>query len=379
MTRRTRMAFLSPSFAAFAFAALAPAAYAQDGKPLLESERGAYSPSEEIVLRFEGRTNSVMDYLEVDRADGERLQSHVLGGPAESVEGSWRLDLPEGEYVARWYSPDDPDRAWSVAVRAEARFRVTGDAAAATDSAAGERTAALEGEPAPGESLGEDAALPAATDAAGDDGEPQTAARPEGVAGEEGASDAAVAEAADALEGEAAPGESPAVAPEDGDVAAAEEFARESDAANRDDDVIVAAADSWLTYRNARYGTSVTYPKDVFDVQSPPSEGTGRSFLSRDKQARLEIFAWTNDDGETPETLRARLLRAEGYNRVTYKPRGRNWIVLSGFRGRDVFYEKYEFDPQSDTIHAFAMQFPRGRKPFYAPILERVEDSFRPL
>src|SRR5215204_3426592 len=143
MTRRTRMAFLSPSFAALTFAALVPAAHAQDARPLLQSERGAYAPAEEVVLRFEGRTSSVMDYLEVDRADGKRLQSHVLGGSGESVEGAWRLDLPEGEYVARWYSPDDPDRAWSVAIRAEAKFRVTAEAA--RDDVAGDKVASLNG------------------------------------------------------------------------------------------------------------------------------------------------------------------------------------------------------------------------------------------
>jgi hypothetical protein len=29
-----------------------------------------------------------------------------------------------------------------------------------------------------------------------------------------------------------------------------------------------------------------------------------------------------------------------GYDEVTYRPRGRSWFVLSGYRGDDIYYEK---------------------------------------
>jgi len=49
--------------------------------------------------------------------------------------------------------------------------------------------------------------------------------------------------------------------------------------------------------------------------------------------------------------------------------------VLSGFRGDMIFYEKYLF--RGGIVVAFGMEFPGARKPFYAPIVERIEDSFR--
>jgi hypothetical protein len=49
--------------------------------------------------------------------------------------------------------------------------------------------------------------------------------------------------------------------------------------------------------------------------------------------------------------------------------------VLSGFRGDRIFYEKYFF--RGENVHAFGIEFPAERKPFYAPIIERMENSFR--
>ncbi|MFZ3335813.1 MAG: hypothetical protein WA199_07655, partial [Xanthobacteraceae bacterium] len=42
-----------------------------------------------------------------------------------------------------------------------------------------------------------------------------------------------------------------------------------------------AKADSWLTYQNDRYGTTIDYP-DVFKMQPPPDADDGRRFKSAD-------------------------------------------------------------------------------------------------
>ncbi len=47
---------------------------------------------------------------------------------------------------------------------------------------------------------------------------------------------------------------------------------------------------------------------------------------------------------------------------------------MSGYRGDNIFYEKYFF--QNETVSGFGMEFPASAKPRYAPIVERIEDSF---
>lgn len=137
-------------------------------------------------------------------------------------------------------------------------------------------------------------------------------------------------------------------------------------------DTFIPAAGDWETYVNGRYGFRLDFPTDVFTPADPPENGDGRTFISPD--ATLQAFAFEEAEGATPATLKRELIGGEGYGDVTYSPSGANWLVLSGFRGDMIFYEKYFF---GDVISAFGMEFPASRKPFYAPIIERIEDSFR--
>ena len=129
----------------------------------------------------------------------------------------------------------------------------------------------------------------------------------------------------------------------------------------------------WEVYVNDRYGTSLVFPANIFTPAEPPENGDGRRFHSED--ATLEVYAWENLDGESATSLKRRLVGSEGYEEVTYSPTGRSWLVLSGYRGDNIFYEKYFFS--GDEIHGFGMEFPASEKPNYAPIVERIEDSFR--
>lgn len=138
-------------------------------------------------------------------------------------------------------------------------------------------------------------------------------------------------------------------------------------------DQFVPAGGGWETYVNDRFGTSLVFPAELFTPEPPPENGDGRRFLAPD--ATLEIYAWDNADGESADSLRRRLVGSDGYTEVTYSPSGAGWLVISGYRGDNIFYEKYFF--RGEAVHGFGMEFPRGEKPRYAPIIERIENSFR--
>ena len=129
----------------------------------------------------------------------------------------------------------------------------------------------------------------------------------------------------------------------------------------------------WQSYVNDRFGTSLIFPADLFTPGEAPTNGDGRRFLASD--ATLEVYAWNNVDGETAGSLKRRLIGSEGYENVTYSPSGSNWLVLSGYRGDNIFYEKYFF--RGEAVHGFGIEFPESAKPRYAPVVERIEDSFR--
>jgi hypothetical protein len=129
----------------------------------------------------------------------------------------------------------------------------------------------------------------------------------------------------------------------------------------------------WERYVNERFGTSLEFPADLFTPGEAPTNGDGRRMESED--ATLEIYTWHNTSGETASSLKRRLVGSEGYEDVTYNPSGPGWLVISGYRGDMIFYEKYFF--QNGMVSGFGMEFPESAKPRYAPIVERIEDSFR--
>ena len=139
-------------------------------------------------------------------------------------------------------------------------------------------------------------------------------------------------------------------------------------------DQFLPAQGGWQTYVNERFGTRLDFPPDIFVPGETAEHGAGRRFAAAD--ATLEIYSFENIERETPASLKRRLVGSDGYTDVTYSPAGDSWLVLSGFRGPIIFYEKYFF--ARGVISGFGMEFPADEKPRYAPIIERMEDSFRP-
>ena len=140
-----------------------------------------------------------------------------------------------------------------------------------------------------------------------------------------------------------------------------------------------AMAATWKVYANARYGTVAEYPSDRFRPGRPRDNGDGQSFTAQDGSA-LAIFAGNNVDNYTPATYE-QFLRDSGsdYQNVTYRAAGEKWLVLSGFRGDTIFYEKYIFSAGKDvdTIHGLVVTYPRSSKDVYGPIVARMAQSLR--
>jgi hypothetical protein len=141
-----------------------------------------------------------------------------------------------------------------------------------------------------------------------------------------------------------------------------------------------AMATTWKLYQNARYGTVAEFPADLFRPGRPPDNGDGQSFTTKDG-AQLAIFAGFNIEDYTPATYESFLRGGDSdYHNVTYRAAGGNWLVLSGYRGDLIFYEKYLFAHRrdGDVIHGLVVTYRRGAKAVYDPIVVRMAQSLRP-
>jgi hypothetical protein len=136
---------------------------------------------------------------------------------------------------------------------------------------------------------------------------------------------------------------------------------------------------NWRTYVNERFGSRIEYPADIFSPQPPPENGDGRRFKARDA-AEFTISAGYNVIPDTLQSLEDSLRHPEAgspddYANVTYRLSKGNVLVLSGFRGDKVYYDKFVFTKDQGTIHHFAITYPASAKSTYDPIVERMSKS----
>ena len=126
-----------------------------------------------------------------------------------------------------------------------------------------------------------------------------------------------------------------------------------------------------FTYTNARFGTSVTFPDEVFTSHAEePANGDGLLWLSPDG-ASLAVYGSNNALEQSPEQLAD--FTSEGLD-VTYRKVGKNWVVLSGHDGPNIFYHRLEFGGDG-VIHAFLLKYPASAKAKYDPLIGGIAES----
>jgi len=135
-------------------------------------------------------------------------------------------------------------------------------------------------------------------------------------------------------------------------------------------------AETWRTYRNPRFGTTIEYP-DRFRPGRPPENGDGLGFSSADGAA-FSVWGSHNSlehDLSGLETFARETLSKN--QRVTYEARGGNWFVLSGSQGNKTFYQRYLLSHRQQIVNGFEISYPGGLSGPYDPIVTRMSRSFR--
>lgn len=138
--------------------------------------------------------------------------------------------------------------------------------------------------------------------------------------------------------------------------------------------VAVAAS---FTYTNERFGTVCTFPDEIFTLRQPePDNGDGQQWLTADG-ASLICSGILNVDDDTPTAFVSaeRASKEPGY-RITYSKTGKDWAVLSGIKGGNIFYERRLFG-KDGVIRTVWIDYPRALKSKYDPLVDAIAGSLK--
>lgn len=128
-----------------------------------------------------------------------------------------------------------------------------------------------------------------------------------------------------------------------------------------------------LTYRNSRFGTTITFPAELFEQRmEPPANGDGMTWTSAG-DASLAVYGANNALGLDPEGL-ANQVAGNGGVEITYRRVGSNWVVLSGFEDGLIFYQRFEFGAD-DVIHGLLLKYPEAQRSIFDPLIADIAGS----
>jgi hypothetical protein len=134
--------------------------------------------------------------------------------------------------------------------------------------------------------------------------------------------------------------------------------------------------ETWKTYFNDRYGTSISYPSR-FKPGPPADANDGLRFAAADG-AELAVWgafnALEHDIAGLEEFLRESLKDDE---KITYRAAGKSWLVLSGTRGERLFYKRYLLSHRNEVENAFEISYPAALAAAYDPIVTRIAKSLK--
>ncbi|HXE69218.1 MAG TPA: hypothetical protein VN523_07660 [Hyphomicrobiaceae bacterium] len=140
-----------------------------------------------------------------------------------------------------------------------------------------------------------------------------------------------------------------------------------------------ATAGEWTRYHNERFGFGLEYPANLFRIERTTEAGDGRVFAAREGEARLLVGALRNEDHLSAKSYQDFLARNSYADyKITYRPLGDDWLVLSGEADGKIFYEKAIFSCGGQLISSFAMLYPAAKRDMFDPIVARVANSFVP-
>jgi len=139
------------------------------------------------------------------------------------------------------------------------------------------------------------------------------------------------------------------------------------------------AQTSYNQYCNARFGFCVSYPS-TFKGQGESDNGDGQEFISADGKSSLLVYRDGREaiyESETECRTQSYLsdITSDEAKQVTYKKKGDNFYVVSGYQGSMIFYQKTIFTEQGMMTAVFT--YPTAQKAKYDAYCAKLFETFK--
>jgi hypothetical protein len=133
--------------------------------------------------------------------------------------------------------------------------------------------------------------------------------------------------------------------------------------------------DGWIKYRNARFGTLADIPSAGFTWDRAPDNGDGQSWIGNDGGKITVAAGFLPENWDELRDLRLRWAVDDGVN-ITYAPTGRDWFVISGRKGDNIYYTRtMRSEKCPDVAHNVYFEYPAERKSDWDNIVLRASNS----
>jgi hypothetical protein len=139
------------------------------------------------------------------------------------------------------------------------------------------------------------------------------------------------------------------------------------------------AASRWTIYEDANSNCLLEYPAGLFRPEAGQRSDEPRRFSGPDAHVYFRIKGVKNPHGWSPRAIKEKFLSKDVPGDVSYDRTRRDFFVVSGYRGADIFYTKVALSSDRSSACVLEITYPRVQKKSFDQIVTRISRSFRSL
>lgn len=136
------------------------------------------------------------------------------------------------------------------------------------------------------------------------------------------------------------------------------------------------AEQGYRQYRNWRFGVSADVPSD-WKAGPEPENNDGLVFTSPDGAATITVSGILNADNAPAVEVIADEQRAQDGETVTYRKASARQAVISGTRGKMIFYRKAILSCNDQILNHLLIEYPVAQKQAFDALVSHVAASMR--